>query len=503
MEAKQTHLVLISICDEFAAGNRSLADFVAQYGYATQLYFLGRYSGMAQTVSAQDIDRLVEAVSEASPQVIGVSVRTFYHEVAQDLTARLRDVLPDALIVWGGAHPTILPDECVRHADAVCLGEGEEALLDLLNVVEDDAWPAAISGMWVRQGEHIIQGEFREPIQDLSSLPVFSPGGGDKFLIENGRRSLYDDVPLAAMKRYGVRQYNIITSRGCPFSCSYCINSFLHKKHPRLARIRRRSVDHVIGELKNIKDRIDVVNFEDDDFLADQEWIRDFLARYTSEIALPFMCLASPVHVQDEAYLRALREAGLVSINVGIQSGSARTQKIFHRPFKREHLPRVADLCFKLRILAQYDLILNNPFETDEDILETLNLLLDMRRPFRLNLFSLTFFPNYEITKIALAQGVISAPEMGYTKFEDQTGDYASNSHLNNLIYLTQISFFPKFLIKWMAKQQWLKARPGITKFLVKLTQNTLGGRVLYLFLLLAWNFKVVVSVVLRRTRNN
>jgi len=246
-----------------------------------------------------------------------------------------------------------------------------------------------------------------------------------------------------------------------------------------------------------------MIDFQDDDFLANREWVQKFLAAYTPQIAVPFICLASPLHIRDEDYLRRLRQAGLVSICVGIQSGSKRTQKIFQRSFDRASTVRIAEMSNRLGILAQFDVILNNPFETEEDVTETLNLLLDLRRPFRLNLFSLTFFPNYKITRTAIERGLIKDAEIGYTKLENEKGDYAQDSHLNNLIYLTQVGFFPKALIRWMAKSPWLKRHPQVTKFWVRLTQHTLGGRLTYLVLLVLRNPRTILATLLRRRQSH
>jgi len=100
---------------------------------------------------------------------------------------------------------------------------------------------------------------------------------------------------------------------------------------------------------------------------------------------------------------------------------------------------------------------------------------------------------------MALEQDVIAAPDAGYTKFENDRGDYASDSYVNNLIYLTQVNFFPKSLIRWMAGKQWVRTHPQVTKFLVKLMQGTLGGKALYLALLVFRNPKRVVRAILRR----
>jgi radical SAM superfamily enzyme YgiQ (UPF0313 family) len=497
--AKRTTTALISICDEFANGIRSLAAFVEQRDYQTWQYFLGRYTGLAQLPGERDIDCLVQALVEKSPSVVGISVRSFYQGVAQALTSRLREALPDSMIVWGGVHPTISPEECIQYADVVCLGEGEESFLDLLETIEERGRPTAIEGMWVRDGSQMVKGDFRLPLQNLDSIPSLRYGGGNKFLIEEGRVSLYDGIPLGAMTRYGIRKYDAITSRGCRFSCSYCVNSFFRKYYPKGTQVRRRSSEHVLAELRLVKDHVDVIDFQDDDFLFDRNWVREFLPGYTAEIGLPFVCLATPAHMEDEGYLRELRRAGLISVCVGIQSGSERTQRTFHRPFSRERIVQIAQAANRMGLLLQFDVILDNPFETEEDVSKTLDLLLDLPRPFRLNLFSLTFFPNYIITGMAMERGLIAEPGTGYTKLEDERGNYAKNSYLSNLIYLTQVNFFPKSLIRWMARQQWNKSHPAVTKTLVRFMQYTLGSRIPYLVLLVMRNPNTIVRGAWRR----
>jgi radical SAM superfamily enzyme YgiQ (UPF0313 family) len=500
MGEKQTTTALISICDEFAAGIRSLAAFVEQHGYQTWLYFLERYTGLAQAIPDKSMDCLVEAVAAKSPTVIGISVRSFYYDTARALTSRLREAMPDVLIAWGGAHPTILPGECIKYTDVVCLGEGEESLLDLLETLESQQWPVGIEGMWVRNGAAIIERGFRLPIQDLDSIPFAQYGNGGKFLIENGECVQYDGIPLGNVRKAGIKKYNLITSRGCRFSCSYCINSFLCKRYSKGHYVRRRSVENVMAELCLVKDSIDLVDFQDDDFLADREWVKRFLSEYVAIVGRPFVCLATPVHVREEAYLEELRRAGLVSLCMGIQSGSERMQKVFRRSLNKDFLVQVARTSNRLGILPQFDVILDNPFETEEDVLDTLDLLLHLRRPFRLNLFSLTFFPNYEITEMAIGQGVIVEPGTGYTKLEDATGDYASDSLLNNLVYLTQVNLFPRSLIRWMASSQRITVSKT-AKALVRLMQGTLASKAFYVALLVLRNPRAVVEAVLRRFR--
>lgn len=139
------------------------------------------------------------------------------------------------------------------------------------------------------------------------------------------------------------------------------------------------------------------INFIDDHFLTDRRWTHEFSKKYKDQVHLPFMIRAVPTTIKDQE-IRLLKEAGLVVVQTGIQSGSKRTHKeIFNRPFNRSAIINAAKVLKSYDIKPIYDFIIENEFETDEDRNLTIELMLDLPRPYDINLFVLTIFPKTDI----------------------------------------------------------------------------------------------------------
>jgi radical SAM superfamily enzyme YgiQ (UPF0313 family) len=173
--------------------------------------------------------------------------------------------------------------------------------------------------------------------------------------------------------------------------------------------LRRRNIDDIIAELIHVKDRIDAVSFEDEDFLVDTERVLALLDRYQAEIDLPFSCAVTPRTLKLEKldYLvRRLKEAKCISVVMGLQSASPRTAKIFRRPFDREWLQQAAHTFAQHGIVVTYDVILANPFENDEDVSQTVETVLGLPHPCEIHVYHLTFFPGYVLTARAQEQGI-------------------------------------------------------------------------------------------------
>jgi radical SAM superfamily enzyme YgiQ (UPF0313 family) len=198
--------------------------------------------------------------------------------------------------------------------------------------------------------------------------------------------------------------YDVMTSRGCTFSCTYCCNSFISQLY-HTRKIRRRSIDNIIFELKKaIADNpeIGLVNFTDDCFLScSDDAIKEFCKAYKKEINKSFYIKSMPIYI-NETKIKHLKYAGLVWIEVGLQSGSDRTCKnIFHRKSFQSDFLNAAKILHKYKIAPYYDVILDNPFESDEDRIETINAITKIKKPFYLVCFSLTFFIGTELQKMA------------------------------------------------------------------------------------------------------
>jgi len=354
----------------------------------------------------QEIQLLVRSVTEHEPKLIGISVLSTFYKLACKVTGMLRE-RSDATILWGGVHPTVRPEDCLKHADVVCVGEGEGAIVELASAMRHNPQGTdhSIKNLWFNAGEEIVRNEIRPLLQDLDSLPIpYYLSDGKTFIDAN--RSL-DFQGRADM----VETYDTMTSRGCPFACDYCVNQFLRGLYrDKGPYVRRRSVSHVMEDLQLARERypnLQNIAFSDDVFTFDENWLAEFCERYRREVGLPILCYAHPNMVKDSTMTR-LKHAGLRYVIMGIQSGSSRIrEEFFGRHSSEKRILESARTLKKLRLRVAYDFIGENPFETHEDKRETIKLIAQLPHPLQLNLFSLGMFPGTRLTERALREGVI------------------------------------------------------------------------------------------------
>lgn len=406
------HVAFVSLYDTGAAGLRSLSSFLKSHGHRVSILFFGEmgrthkefhqfskveYSGnLVKWCDARDKQELIHLIKRLNPHLIGISLRSSFFQTAAELTLELKKHFPTP-ILWGGIHPTICPEESIQYADIVCQGEGEFALLDLVNSLEQGKDIATVPNLWVKRDGEIFKNDQR-PFCDPDLLPFADFTEEDKYYIYS--------------HPFNIKICSIMTSRGCPFNCSFCCNSILRGIYKgKGTYIRKRSIENVISELLYAKETYSIseIVFQDEVFVNDPHWLYPFLEDYKRKINLPFACY---LHTQfvNEPLIKALKDAGLYTACLGIQSGSEKIRReIFHRKQSNEEILRSANILNR-EIAMAYDIIVDNPFETREDLVEAVNLLLQFPHPFRLQLITLTFFPKYPITLTAMERGFIRGP---------------------------------------------------------------------------------------------
>ncbi|UCG68042.1 MAG: B12-binding domain-containing radical SAM protein [Thermoplasmata archaeon] len=452
--------------DLYAPGVRTLSSYLKKNRHQTKLILLAggtenlRFGGQ---FVYQYRDYVIDQVIELSKDtdIVGISFMTQYFDRALQLTKRLKETIK-VPIVWGGIHPTLCPEEGVIHADMVCIGEGEEALLELMDKMEKGQDPYNTKNFWFRRngGGDIIRNEIRPPITDLDTLPfqdydfnehyVYDPIK-DSIVALTGRmfENLFSLAP--ALDGRMKPSYKIMTTRGCPMNCTFCASSVLKKKFYSHRYVRHRSVGNVIKELEEITTRfpsIKIIQFFDDIlFSLKKDYIKDLCTVYEEKIGLPFYCQASATTL-DEEKLRYLLDAGLIWVEIGIQSGSDRTNQLYSRKVSNTQVLKAANLLHKYnhRMLSPcYHVISDNPWETKEDILKTLSLITDLPRPYWIKLSSLVLFPKTDLYEKAKAEGLIKndLEEIYRKPFLHFSGNY-----LNYLIYLSGYCYFPRWILK-------------------------------------------------------
>ena len=280
----------------------------------------------------------------------------------------------------GGIHPTSDPQGCIDEVDYLCVGEGELAAVDLCKALAAGEETTNIPNIWANVDGVVHENSPRPLMQNLDWLPYPDVRDENKYYIENGTYTIEEPWKRTA-------EYRIYFSRGCPYNCSYCYVSILRdayeekgKKSIALARFSTFLVSSrwhlsIFPKLARIK--ID----DDTSFAFGDAWMDEFLARYPSEIGVPFECLLIPPMLRPKM-MKRLVDAGLVRVQTGIESGSSKEMKEIHNrsPGNRSIL-NFAEYNKELGLNIVYDVIIDNPHATEEMKMETAEFLLELQGP--------------------------------------------------------------------------------------------------------------------------
>ena len=293
----------------------------------------------------------------------------------------------DVPVVYGGVHPTLNPEEClsVPGIDAVCVGEGEQALVELVERLEQGGSPEGIQNLWVQKDGKAVKTPTRGLIEDLDSLPL-------------------PDFPLFQIPRLFSAREGVATltaSRGCPFHCSYCSNHRVRDLYPnRQKYVRFKSVRRTIeeaGAQLSLAPRLRYLDFSDDIFILKLAWLEEFAHLFPREVGRPFICNAM-VRLIDEKRVSLLRQAGCTMVTVGLESGSERLRhEIMNRPrMTNEMILEAGRLLRRHGIkIATYNMI-GLPTETVEEAFETISLNARLK-PAKINEFIFQPYPQTAI----------------------------------------------------------------------------------------------------------
>jgi radical SAM superfamily enzyme YgiQ (UPF0313 family) len=419
--------------ERWASGMRSISSTLREAGHPTTMIFAGRPEAPVDEPMIRGIASLV-----GDSGIIGISSMSVGSRRAKALIAGLRPL--GKPIVWGGMYPTLYPQDCVAHADLVCRGEGEGFMLELVERLEAGRGFADIlNGAYLSDGRLVLN-DLRPLIPDLDALPFPSFDFEDEYCV-TASGSL---VPNGAMRDEGSVLFS--GSRGCDNSCTYCSNSQLkaiYRGHGTY--VRKMSISAFIAAAREYRRLFPAARdlyFTDEDFFARSvEDMRALAEAYPSEVGVPFEVMASPRQITDEKVALAAK-AGMWRVDVGLESGSERTRtEVFNRYVDDETQLEAARVINRHeRIVAYYFLILGNPYEEREDLIDGVRLLRKMPRPFFLRAYNLVFLPGTALFRRACADGVIAGIDDSASDLDFLAGfDYKGHEWKRKNLYLNAL----------------------------------------------------------------
>ncbi|MDO8602385.1 MAG: radical SAM protein [Candidatus Omnitrophota bacterium] len=335
-------------------------------------------------------------VYKLAPELIGVSLMSIDFFRAVKVSKFLKGNFNNIPIVWGGYHPTVAPEQCLKYADYVFIGEAEKAIIEIADTIKNNKSLKGIKGLCFKEREQLI----KNPVFPLNADidPVYSHDHipQKSFILNKREVVVLDKTLFKKHDRFSGKVFYIMSSIGCPLACSYCCNSFFSSLY-NVNTIRRRSVSSMISEMEkaiNVYPEIEYIDFLDDCFMGSSDkYIDEFCRVYKQKINKPFIMKSAPIFILRDR-IHSLKKAGLAWVGLGLQSGSDRINKeVYNRHSLANDFLKAARICNEFRIALYYDVILDNPYETKEDKTKTLEVLMNAPKPCFLQLFSLTYYP--------------------------------------------------------------------------------------------------------------
>lgn len=359
--------------------------------------------------------RVRERIEHMQPDIVGIHFKTAAIESVRQVARLARTAAPNCLIVVGGPHPTLMPEETatITEFDIIVRGEGEETLREIADQYpSNSAHGIAGTVFRGREGKPVIERP-RELIENLDTLAE----PDHEHLID---RELYSDFG------HGI----IMTARGCPFDCTYCASKAIWTR-----RVRYRSAEMVAAEVAHLRERFGTryFNFRDDTFTINRKRTLE-ICRLLRERApgIAWRC-DTRADCIDEELARAMHRAGCVQANVGIESGSERILKMIKKGEGKEQIVSGIACLRRSRISVSAFIMIGFPTETAEDVKATIDFAKGLGPDF-LVLSILTPYPGTEIHDFARERGLIAAglpysdcfhqsPRMGLTNIPPETFD--------------------------------------------------------------------------------
>lgn len=432
--------------DPVALGPRYLSSYLKKNGHETSIINL--LKDYTEYETSQELCAMVSLLQEISPDVVGVSLMSDHFTRAVAITQRIRRLgLP---IIWGGVHPSIVPLECLQFADMVCLGEGEEALLDLMNKMEGNENVLETKSIWFNRNGKIIKNEIRHQMTDLDMLPFPDYDFENEYIVLKGNTLRMTHRLLRECRPRGQQEvYKILDGRGCAMHCTYCLTPNLRQLSGGGKPIRRRSVGNIIEELvwvKNSFDDVMRIGFLSEDFMAASvRRIEAFSREYMTKVGLSFYCFTTPMSVSRDR-TKLLASAGLDCTPIGLQTGSENIRRnVYGRLESNERFLQAAKILDEFNVYKNVDIIMDCPYECEEDLVETIRMLTEIKKPYKLQLYGLQLFPGTDLYKRALRDGLISKDY----KPQDNTTRHFKSTYLNRLIEIAPKA--PKKLVLFLA----------------------------------------------------
>lgn len=344
------------------------------------------------------VDVVEEYIEEFDPGLVCFTSVYSVYEFIATVAAGVKKRHPDLFLVAGGPHATLRPDECLAGAfDAVCIGEGEQATLELVEQLESGREPSGIANFCIKKGDDVERNATRPFRADIDSIPFPD-------------RDMW--IPWTANP---LSRPSVLAGRGCPFQCTYCSNHALRRTAGG-KYVRMRSPSNIAEEVEEYKHKFPLlmeVYLEVETLGADMKWalglaseLEALNTRWEVPIAFGTNLRVTPNKDYEELFT-ALAAANFRFVNIGLESGSERVRReILKRNYSNEDIMAAVRTARKHGLQVGFYNLIGLPGETRKDFLETVKL----NRACQPDWFLLSVFfpyPGTELHDLCVEQGLL------------------------------------------------------------------------------------------------
>ncbi len=402
---------------------------------------------------------LAKRIKQASPDIVGITSLTEFRYEAFRTAQVAREVLGnDVPVTMGGPHVSLTADDTMRfqpEIDVVVRGEAEYTFLELCHTLWEGGDLSGIRGISYRKNGEIIHNPPADLPADLDALPYPA-----RHLMDMKRYNFRLDVP----GRGSLPAAHIITSRGCPFHCSFCATSRLSGR-----RWRHRSPENVLMELEDIlkkQPEVKAVWFYDDTFTMNKQRVVDICDGILERrLDVAFTC-SIRVDTVNYELLKKMKEAGCFKVFFGVESGSPRIlDEVCQKQITLEQVETVSKWLDELEIEKNPGYIISFPEETLDDAMQTLNFMKKVGGIASMSL--LRIYPGTRIEEVARERGILPS-DFSWSRTDQPVPNQFSAAHGSSPIFIDRLSWeqLSDLTLQWAQYQgisPWKKL-PGVLK---------------------------------------
>jgi len=403
-----------------------------------------------------DVERELRSFN---PDVVGITSVTSSIYEAYKVAETAKRIREDCIVILGGPHASFMPrqsmEEC-KYIDVIVRGEGEETARELIENIEKGSSLNEVRGITFRRGNEVIETEPRPFIKNIDDIPFPSR----------------DLLPMHLYKFNGVKYTTMLTSRGCPFKCSFCSSSRLFGGY-----WRGRSPENVLEEMKIIYEEYGIRNIEfiDDTFTLNQERaekICDGIVEQGWDISWG---ASSRVDTLSKKLAEKMKKAGCWIIYLGIESGSQKILDVIGKRITLEQVRKAVKILKDSGIQVLGSFIIGFLQDTKETIKETIKFAKSLNLDYA-QFSILTPYPGTPIFDYAKRNNMLLTEDWSkYTAIEPivKIGE-VSEKEIKALLRKAYITFYlrSRIVMEWLRKKQFSFIKSGI-----KAVVNYLGGR--------------------------